>query len=87
MRHVGPVRAQIGIRTVGSGGGGEPATWRYRQSIFDIYLGRLLAWAEIFLWENYIDCDDKKFIPINVLPLEIFVTFLINKFNLNYDKI
>ena len=42
---------------------------------------------EIFLWENYIDCNDKKFIPINVLPLEIFVTFLINKFNLNYDKI
>ena len=30
---------------------------------------------EIFLWENYIDCNDKKFIPINVLPLEIFNFF------------
>lgn len=41
---------------------------------------------ELFNWESCFDSKDNNFIPFSVIPLEVFIKLLIDKFNLNYQK-
>ena len=42
---------------------------------------------ELFNWESLFNIKDNNFIPLSVLPLEVFITLLINKLNVDYNNI
>ena len=42
---------------------------------------------ELFKWEDYFNSGNNNYIPLSVLPLEVFIKLLINKFNFDYDNL